>query len=239
MRSTSVAAVVWLLNQTRRTSGVDAVLSGAMEVICGSIAVFVALGAANSPAVAAPDLFVPGRLFVADSVVKVFEPTGTLAATLSLPTSPGQAGDVAFNYVRDVLYVADRFGKVHVFDRTGAVVQTFPTPPSAPQQLVGIAVDDAGTAYVAGSDGRVHVYTNEGIYNRSITVPNQPFLLFVALSPDQTTLFVTESNYFKGVHYFDLTNGDAYVGMYVWSNLNVSQIDQPDYVRSGRNALPD
>ncbi len=161
------------------------------------------------------NLFQTGRLFVPSttSKVNVYEQSGNLVATISLPQN-SQSGDVAFNYVRNILYVTNRTdGTIHLVDNTGIIIQTI-TPPTPVSQFIGIEVDINGNAYAAATDGNVYVFSNNGDFQRLISVPNHPVLLFVTLSPDQTKLFVSESTYNKGLHYFDLTSSDAYLGFY-------------------------
>jgi hypothetical protein len=119
--------------------------------------------------------------------------------------------------------VSDRWGKIYVVDRTGSIVQTL-QPPSGPEQLFGIEIADDGTTYVVGSDQRVHVFTSAGVYDRAIVVPT--WCLFVALSTDQTKLFVNAGTFGGGVHYFDLANGDAYLGTYGATQLNSTLVNQ-------------
>ena len=181
----------------------------------------------------AQNLFQDGRLFVAinSQAFSVFEPDGTFANLVFVPGT--QTGDVAFNYVRNLLYVTDRSGGgIYAIDATGTVVQNF-APPSAPIQLNGIEVDQLGNAYVAGADGKVHVFTSDGVFDRSIVVPNEPFILFVALSPDQTKLFVTESTFGVGVHHFDLLNSDTYLGFYGQTRVNSTLINQIAFAPDG------
>jgi hypothetical protein len=127
-------------------------------------------------------------------------------------------------------------GEVHVLNSAGLVVQTF-APPSGPSQVIGIVVDDAGSAYVAGMDGRIYIFGNDGVFDRVIIGP-QGFpiccLLFVELSPDQTQLFVTDNSRFgQGVHHFDLTNGDAYLGFYGATKANSGVLAQVAFAPDG------
>jgi len=110
---------------------------------------------------APPNFFVPGRLFVADANVKIYEPDGTFVSLIDDPVL-GQAGDVAFNYVRNLLYVADRSnGTVVAFDETGAVVQIIGPAPGE-SIAWGTSVDSFGTTYVVGNGGRINVFDNDG-----------------------------------------------------------------------------
>lgn len=159
------------------------------------------------------DLFANGNLFVADSNVKVYDAAGNFVRSFDDPLV-GQSGDVEFNYVRDVLYVADRQGgEVFVFDRYGELTQIIGP---APGETVawGTAIDATGTAYVVGAANRVNVFDNDGNYLRTITGGFSCCAIQAALSPDDTTLYVTETSGFnRGIHAWDLSNGDTYLGV--------------------------
>lgn len=159
-----------------------------------------------------PGFFAVGNLFVADSNVKVYDASGVLVGEIDAPELD-QSGDIEFNYVRDLLYVADRQGgDVFVFDSGGNVAQII-SPAPGETVAWGTAIDAAGTAYVVGAGGRINVFDNDGTYLRTISGAFTCCGIQAALSPDGNTLYVTETSGFgKGIHAWDLANNDTYLG---------------------------
>jgi sugar lactone lactonase YvrE len=157
--------------------------------------------------------FAAGHVWVADSPIREFAMDGSLVRTVN-DASFQQACDLAFSPSQTFLYVTDCGGDVKLLGADGVVFGSFGR--GSVQVPRGMAVRSTGEIYVADvAAGDVKVFSPGGALTRTIgdgLIPGGA--LNVALSPDETKLFVSESNYSTGVHQFDLANGDHYLGRF-------------------------